>query len=222
MHTRRQLIGALGGVGLAATSGCLGVLTGEEAFEESASPVRASDGASQETEYELDSVEPMEVEETREVAGQERTVIAKNWVATYQKTLDHPVLGETQTGVFAAVSTPAFEIAGQTLSPVNDYSNKRLVTLLASNYEQLEVNEEVATNTHSALGSSFEVSKFDATATFNGQEIDIFVHVGSLRDGEDFVIPVGIYPQEREDNEEPNIVTLVESVEHPAATPTES
>lgn len=222
MQTRRQLIGALAGTGVIATSGCLGILTGEEAYEESASPVRASDDASQETGYELKSVESQEIEETREIAGQERTVVATNWIATYEKTLDHPILGETETGVFAAVSTPAFEIAGQTLSPVKDYSNKKLVTLLASQYEQLAVNEEVATNSRSTLDTSFEVSKFDATATFNGQEIDIFVHVGSLQDGEDFVIPVGIYPQQREDKEEPNVVTLIESLEHPAATPTES
>lgn len=222
MHTRRQLIGALAGTGVIATSGCLGILTGEEAYEESASPVRASDSASEETGYELESVEAQEIEETREIAGQERTVVAKNWIATYQKTLDHPILGETETGVFAAVSTPAFEIAGQTMSPVNDYSNRELVDLLASQYEQLEVNEEVATNSRSTLGSSVEISKFDATATFNGQEIDIYVHAGSLRDGDDFVIPVGIYPQQREDAEEPNIVTLIESLNHPAATPTES
>lgn len=222
MHTRRQLIGALGSAGIVATSGCLGILTGEEAYEQSASPVRASEGASQETGYELESMEEQTVEESFEVAGQERTVVATNWIATYEKSLEHPLLGETETGVFAAVSTPAFEIAGRTMSPVAEYSNRALVNLLASQYEQLEINEEVGTTTHSTLGSEVEVSKFDATATFNGQEIDVFVHVGSLQDGDDFVIPVGIYPQQREDQEEPNIETLIESLEHPAATPTES
>lgn len=205
-----------------ATSGCLGILTGEEAYEESASPVRASDKASQETGYERKSIESQEIEESREIAGQERTVVAKNWIATYEKTLDHPLLGEAKTGVFAAVSTPAFEIAGKTLSPVKDFSNKKLVTLIASQYENLKVKEEVATNSRSTLGTTIEMSKFDATATFSGQEIDVFVHVGTVRDGEDFVIPLGLYPQQREDQEEPNIVTLIESLNHPAATPTES
>lgn len=222
MQTRRQLIGAVGATGVAATSGCLGVLTGEEAYEKTASPVRASDDASKQTGYELKGVEERTIEESFEVAGQQRTVKATNFIATYEKTLDHPILGETKTGVFAAVSTPAFEIAGKTLSPVAEYSNKKLVSLIASQYEQLTVNEEVRKKSRSTLGKSIDVSKFDATATFNGQEIDIYVHVGKLRHNEDFVIPIGIYPQQREDEEEPNIVTLIESLKHPAATPTES
>lgn len=222
MYTRRQLIGAVGATGVAATSGCLGILTGEEAYEKTASPVRASDDASQQTEYELKGVEERTIEESFEVAGQQRTVKATNFIATYEKTLDHPVLGETKTGVFAAVSTPAFEIAGQTLSPVAEYSNKKLVSLIASKYEQLTINEEVRKKSRSTLGKSIDISKFDATATFNGQEIDIYIHIGKLQHNEDFVIPVGIYPQQREDEEEPNIVTLIESLNHPAATPTES
>lgn len=222
MHTRRQLIGALGGAGVIATSGCLGVLTGEKAYEKTASPVRASDEASQQTGYELKGVQEQTVEESFELAGQQRTVKATNFIATYEKTLEHPLLGETETGVFAAVSTPAFEIAGRTMSPVAEYSNRELVDLLASKYEQLTINKEVRTKSRSTLGKTIDVSKFDATATFNGQEIDIYVHVGKLQHNEDFVIPVGIYPQQREDKEEPNIVTLIESLEHPAATPTES
>ncbi|MFB6234932.1 MAG: DUF6517 family protein [Halopenitus sp.] len=222
MHTRRQLLGAIGATGVAATSGCLGVLTGEKAYEKTASPVRASDDASKQTGYELKGVQERTIEESFKVAGQKRTVKATNFIATYEKTLDHPVLGETKTGVFAAVSTPAFEIAGKTLSPVAEYSNKKLVGLIASKYEQLTINKEVRKKTRSTLGKSIDVSKFDATATFNGQEIDIYIHVGKLQHNEDFVIPVGIYPQQREGEEEPNIVTLIESLKHPAATPTES
>jgi len=214
MFTRRRFAGLVAGSTLL-TTGCLGVLTGEESYSESAQPARTAESTAGETGYEFAGTEEQVIEEEFEVAGQTRSVEATNYVSTYEKTMEVPVLGEAKTGVFAVVSTPAFEIAGRTLNPISEYSNAELVDLLASEYEQLEVREEVGTDELSILDTTVEVSKFDAVATFEGQEIDVFVHVGSFQHEEDFLVPVGIYPQDRENEEEPNVVALFENVTHP-------
>ena len=37
-----------------------------------------------------------------------------------------------------------------------------------------------------------------------------------VRDGEDFVVPVGIYPQQK-DGEAQNVVAMMEAIAHPAS-----
>lgn len=214
MYTRRQAAGLIGGSVLL-TSGCLGFVTGEESYSETADPAKTDEETSKDTGYELESVKEQTAEEEFEIAGETRTVEANNWVSTYEKSFEMPILGEAKTGVFAVVSTPAFEIAGQTLNPIADYSNAELVELLASQYDDLTVREEVGTDELSIQGSTVEVSKFDAAATFQGEDLDVFVHVGSLRNEDDFLVPLGIYPQDRESEEEPNVVKLMEAIEHP-------
>lgn len=215
MYTRRRVAGLIGG-SVMLTSGCLGVLTGEESFSRTADPARTDEDIADDTEYKLESIEEQTVEEQFEVAGETRSVEATNWISTYEKSIEMPLLGEAKTGVFAIVSTPAFEFAGKTLNPIADYSNQELVDLLASEYDELTIREEVESNDRSIQGSTVEMSKFDAVAEFEGQEIDVFVHVGSFQNEEDFLIPLGIYPQDREDEEESNIVALVEAIRHPA------
>ncbi|PYZ03139.1 hypothetical protein C8039_15470 [Halogeometricum sp. wsp3] len=55
------------------------------------------------------------------VAGQERHVVAKNQVTTYEKTLDLTIF-EAKLGMFTVISSPAVEVAGQTMNPIADYS----------------------------------------------------------------------------------------------------
>ncbi|SEH55443.1 hypothetical protein SAMN05192561_10685 [Halopenitus malekzadehii] len=215
MTTRRSIIGGIGAATIGSTSGCLGFLTGSEPLEESARPARVQSNVSESTGYELQGIEEQTLEETFEIAGQERTVIATNAVATYEKALEIPLLGEARTGVFAVVSTPAFEIAGQSLNPVSNYDEAELVELVASQYEGLRVGSQRARTTATTLGSDYEVAIFAGTATFQGQEVDVNVHTGSLRHEDDFLIPVGIYPQERADRERAHVETLLDSLEHP-------
>ncbi|SDY13119.1 DUF6517 family protein [Halopenitus persicus] len=215
MPTRRSIVGGIGAATLASASGCLGFLTGSEPLEESASPARVQPNVSEATGYELQGIEEQTLEETFEIAGQERTVIATNAVATYEKSFEIPLLGDARAGVFAVVSTPAFEIAGQSLNPVSEYGEAELVDLVASQYEGLRVTDERARTTATTLGTDYEVAIFAGTATFQGQEVDVNVHTGSLRHEEDFLIPVGIYPQQLADQERANVETLLDSLEHP-------
>lgn len=213
---RRRLLGGTALVLASGTGGCLDLITGEESLSFEAEPAAAADGTADETGYETDG--PRAETTTREftAAGQTREAEVTNQITTYEKTVEVPVLGEARLGVFAAIASPKVEIAGRTLNPLEDYSNDDLVELLTSQYEGIEDPSAVDERTVETLGSETTFTKYEAVATFDGQEVDVYVHVGRVEDGDDFVVAMGVYPQEKEDQEEPNVVSLTESLEHPA------
>lgn len=209
MTTRRSVLAGIPGL-LALGSGCAGVLGGSGlTFEASTAKTKASVASN--ADYELSGVEDMTIE--REFAGQ--TVEAVNRVATYEKTLKIPLVGSAKLGVFAVITTPAIEIAGETFNPVGDYSNDQLVQLLQSNYDGIDNAQEVSSQTVAVLGTDTTVTKYEATATFSGQEVDVNIHVTKVRSGEDFVLCFGVYPKQL--SEQQNILSMMSAVQHPVS-----
>ncbi len=214
MSRHRLVVAAL--AVLVLTSGCLGVLTGQEALTVEAEPAVVDDAAASSTGYVYNGTESVQVNRTLEVAGQSRTVSVVNRVSTYEKSLDFGPLGEARLGMFAAVSTPAVEIAGETLNPIGDYDNDRLVELVAGKYEGLENVEQVSSRQVTTLGQETTVTKYSATApTAFDRRIDVFVHVTKVRHEGDFVVAIGVYPQVLR-GEEDDVLELIRAVEHPA------
>jgi hypothetical protein len=198
---------------LAATSGCLGAFSsGATTFEAEPADVdsAAADGTGFEKNGTRDSVA------TRELgpAGATQTVKVVSKVTTYEKTLEIPLLGSTRLGVFSVVSTPAVEIAGQTFNPVGDYSNDRLVQTITDRFGTLSNVDRVSERRIVVSGTETTVTKYAATTTVEGREIDVFVHVTKVRDGEDFLVGVGVYPQQLD--QESEVLTLMRAIEHPA------
>jgi hypothetical protein len=201
---------------LLVTSGCIGFLTGEEALTFSAEPAAVDEAAAQEAGYELNDTRTLEVNRTFEVAGEERRVVASNELASYEKTMDLGPLGEMPLGVFTVVSTPAVEIAGQTLNPIGSYSNARLVEFVQQRYSGLNDVETVSSRNITVQGTETRVTKFAGTATIQGQEVDVFVHVTKYRDGDDFILALGVYPQQISGEEE-NVLSMMRAIEHPVS-----
>ncbi|WP_284014017.1 DUF6517 family protein [Halobaculum litoreum] len=203
---RRAFIGAVAGATTVGLAGCSGSPT---TFE--ARPAGTSAAAADETGYEERGTESRTV--SREFAGTDVEVINK--VTTYEKTVD-TVLGSVRAGVFAAVSSPAVAVAGQSFNPVGDYDPGRLVELLAGSYGGLSDPTRVGESSVEVLGEPRTFVRYEATATFEGQEIDVFVHVTeALRSGEDFVIPVAVYPAQVGERGRENAHTLASGTEHP-------
>lgn len=215
MTTRRRTLAAIGGSAAIGSSGCLRLLTGERTVEVAAKPARGSTAAARETGYELDDLNDESVSEVFEVAGETRKVEASNWVATHEKTVDHPAIGPADMGVFAVVSTPSVEVAGQEINPVGGYDNDALVDLLADEYDELAVDDEaVESFSQDVLGEEVTVSVFEGDARFDDQSLDVFVHVGSLLHEDDYVVSMGIYPQALPEERE-KIETMTASIQHP-------
>jgi len=199
---------------LAATSGCIGVLTGSEPLERAASPARVPAGTREATGYELVDTRSEELNREVTVAGQTREVRAVNELAEYSRTVDLGPLGEQEFAVFATVATPAFEIGGRVMSPVEEWSNRKIATELQSQYSDLAVGDEVDSATVETLETEMELSTFEGSATIaDGLDVDLFLHVGKVRHDEDFVLPVGVYPQ-RLSGEGETVRTLVGSLTH--------
>lgn len=200
---------------LVVSSGCVGFLLGTESLSFTAEPAVTDDAAASEAGYETDGTRSETAERSFTVAGQEREVEVTNQFTTYEKSVEVPVLGEVKAGTLSLISTPAVEIGPRTFNPVGDYDNDRLVGLVESEYEGVSDVERVGTTEIEMLGGTTNVSKYTATATLEGQEVDVYIHVTKVRDGDDFVVGVGVYPQ-RLDSEEGNVLAMLRAAEHPA------
>lgn len=212
--TRQRLLLPLFVV-LVATSGCLGVFaSGPTTFE--AQPADVDRAAASETGFEKNGTRDSVVTRQLGPEGASETVRVVNKVTTYEKALEIPLIGTARLGVFSVVSTPAVEIAGRTFNPVGDYSNDRLVQLVTDRFGSLSNVERVSSRQILVSGTETRVTKYAATTTAQGQEIDVFVHVTKVRDGDDFLVGVGVYPQRF--SQEDEVFRLYRAIEHPAST----
>ncbi|ELZ34457.1 hypothetical protein C474_02086 [Halogeometricum pallidum JCM 14848] len=214
MTSKRVVAAVLAVAMLTTTTGCIGFLTGQEALSFSAEPAVVDESAASSAGYSTDGPRVLSVNRTVSAAGQEREVVAENQVTTYRKTLDLGIF-EADLGVFTVVSTPAVEIAGQTMNPIGEFSNRRLVSLVQDQYQGLSDVQEVSSQTITVQGRQTQVTKYSGTATVEGQEVDVYIHVTKYRDGEDFVVAIGVYPQ-RLGGEEENVLSMMRAIEHPA------
>ncbi|WP_336037459.1 DUF6517 family protein [Halobacterium yunchengense] len=207
----RQATVAVAFAALVASAGCLGVLTGED-LSFSASEATVGDDALAETDYEEVGVESSEVTREFSAAGQSRNVTVTNQLAMYERTISVAGLAEQRAAVFSAFASPQVSVLGQTFNPIDDYSNKELAELAQEQYDGLSIGSEVDTRTVTVLNESADVSKFEGTATLNGQDVDVYVHVTKVKHDGDFVVAVAIHPRQLE--EQDRVDALLEGVEH--------
>lgn len=205
MELTRRAVGALAVSGIAGLAGCSG--SGSTSFEAQAAVTDTGN-----TGYERTRQERPEV--TREFAGQEVTVT--NVVTEYQKEVNMPVIGEQKLGVFTAFTTPQVDVAGQTFNPIGSWSTTRLVEELQSRYDGMNDLQKEGEESHQILGSSRTVSTFSATVTVSGNEIPVIILVAKFEHESDIVVPVGVFPEEKRDQEGANIRTLMSNMSHPA------
>ncbi|WP_284014423.1 DUF6517 family protein [Halobaculum litoreum] len=196
---RREFLRAAGGTlalgGALATSGCLGVIAGEEPLELSASAATVPAATLAETGFAEYRVEPVEVRREFDVAGETREVVVTNQLAQYDKSVT--VLGERIRGaVFAALSTPAVEIADRTFNPVGDLGTRELAERLLARYDGIGDLRSAGEETVTVLGTDTPVGLFTADATVaDGVSVQVTLHVAeAVRAGPDFVVAVGGYP----------------------------
>lgn len=213
-YTRRGAI-ALGVTVTTATAGCLGFITGDAPLTVAAEEATVSEEALAGTGYELERREPQTLNEEVSVGDQTREVEATNHIVVYRKEAELPAVGSIDAGVFAVVTTPVVEIVGQELNPVGELSNEEILDLVSGEYGSISSPEETGSSTVSMVQEETEVTAFRAEATVEGQTVDVIAHVGTARSADDFVIGVGIYPEQLRSEEESTILSLFEAIEHP-------
>lgn len=213
MNASRGLV--IGGVFvlMVVTSGCLGVLTGSEPLVLTANEVGVSQAALSGTDFQHEGTQTAWLNRTVEAAGQEREIRIRNYVSIYQIPPSMGVDGSVTFGLFSAFSTPQVAIAGQALNPIGQMSHRQLIEQVASQSGDIRDVQQAGTRTLSVLGSDSEVTRFSATAVRSGHEVPVFIEVTRVQDGEDYVIAVGVYPQES-DHVRPQVETLFGGMEH--------
>ncbi|WP_435332872.1 DUF6517 family protein [Haloarchaeobius sp. TZWWS8] len=213
MELNRRALLASTATGIAASAGCMGLLSGDAEF--AAEVAVANESVASSNNYVKQQEKEQVIEKTFSAAGQEKTVSVTNWITQYNKTLDLPVLKNQKAGVFAVVSTPKVEVLGQSFNPIKDWEPKKTAQTLQKQYEGFSIGKEVGSGEIQVLGSSTSMSKFEGTATLAGQSVDVYVMIAQAVDhGSDFVLSLGVYPQQTD--EEGTITELMKTVEHPA------
>ncbi|SEV91046.1 DUF6517 family protein [Halobacterium jilantaiense] len=195
---------------LVALAGC-GMLTGDLSY--AASPATVDDATLDETGYEEANVAEQEVTREFEAAGQSRNVTVTNHVAMYERSVDVPVVGEQRAAVFGAFASPEVSVLGQSFNPIEDYSNRELVSLAQQQYSGLAVGDEVGTRSVTVLGESANVTMFDGEASIGGTSVDVFVHVTKVKHDGDYVVGVAIHPQAL-DGERATVDDLLAGLDH--------
>jgi hypothetical protein len=210
---QRRVLATLAVAALVLTGGCVGFLAGEEPLAFEAEPVAVTDDACSEAGYEEVGIESTEANQSFAVAGETRNVSVTNRVASYQRAVELGPLGEAPFARFTVLATPGIEIAGQTLNPVGELSDRELALRLQSQYDSIEDVRFAGNRSVEILGEPRTVSRFDATTTIAGVEVDLELHVAKFRHGEDFLVAMGVYPA-RLDGERARVETMLRGIEH--------
>ncbi|RKD97735.1 DUF6517 family protein [Halopiger aswanensis] len=217
---RRTFIAGLGIGGLAGLSGCLGVIG---MAEHTSTPAGVDPSVREDAGYEAPTLEELVVERDVGTDAYSETITVTNHQTQYEKVIDMGPLGEQRGAVFSVLSTPQVELAGRQFNPVEEMSTTELVDLIASNYEgigNVTLEEEAAIQ---ILGQATTRSRFSADAEFEGESVEVDLHVTeAVETDEDLLVTIGVYPQRLRSREEERVLSLMggvtETLEEDAST----
>ncbi|MBX0294648.1 DUF6517 family protein [Haloarcula nitratireducens] len=207
---RKPLLGVLVAL-LVVSSGCVGLITGETVAFESA-PTSVDDSVLESTGYELTNSTEQNVTRTVEFAGQERTIRVVSHVDQYRRGIDFGPLGTVQLSRFVVVSTPNAEVAGQSLNPAAQWSNREVVAQVAARAGGVRDIQFESNRTTQSLGESRQVSTFSGVMTVFGQEIDVRMHAASFEHEGDVIVVFAVHPDEID--EQARVDTMLRGLEH--------
>lgn len=210
-----RLLLSLGLVLVVVSSGCIHetLLGGDLSF--TASEAGVTDDSLSQSGYEHNSTSEMVVRRNYSVAGQTANVVVTNKVSNYEKSVELGVLGSGQAAVYVAFSTPQVDVLGRTFNPVGEMSDRELAEMIVGQYSGIEGLESAGSTTVTVLGKETRVSKFRTSAVFMGQRtVDVNLHITRVRDGDDYVVGVAIYPSALEATEEDSALEMFRGLEH--------
>ncbi|MBX0324595.1 hypothetical protein EGH21_16320 [Halomicroarcula sp. F13] len=207
---RKPLLSALVAL-LVVSAGCTGLITGETVAFES-EPATVEDSARASSGYELTNSTEQNITRQVTFAGQDRTIRVVNHVQQYQRGVDLGPLGSIPLAQFVVVSTPGANVAGQTLNPAAQWSNRRVVEQLASRTGSVNDVQSEGNRTAEILGEPRDVGMFSGTVTVQGQEIDVTMHVASFEHEGDVLVVLAVHPDQI--NERARVDTMFGGITH--------
>lgn len=124
-----------------------------------------------------------------------------------------------EAAFLAIVSMPAMEVLGTTYNPLADMDSEQLLAEMGAESDddhdhELEDATRVETIERSILGDDRDVDVFETTTTVDDREIDLDVLVAAFGHEDDYLVFVGGYPSDLEDEREA-LETVLTSIDHP-------
>ncbi|WP_254271680.1 DUF6517 family protein [Haloarcula marina] len=196
---------------LVVSSGCLGLVTGDEvAFE--ASPATVDDSTLADSGYELSNTTEQNITRRVSVLGQERTIRLENHITQYRRGVDLGPLGTLELSRVVVFSTPSATVAGQDLNPATTWSNRRVIEEIAARTGSVSDVQFERNRSVEVLGEPRDVSVFSGTTRVQGQEIDVRIHVTSFEHEGDVIVLLAVHPDLVSEQE--RVDTMFRGVEH--------
>ncbi|HET7322994.1 MAG TPA: DUF6517 family protein [Halococcus sp.] len=198
MRRRFHLAFAL--VVLLVTSGC--TLPGAD-LTANAAPVSVNDSTLNTTGYTLDERAPIALNETVGIAGEDRKIGVKNWIAAYEST-EHE-------GRFVVFSTPSPNTEGAPVNPFADPSERRDIARMFGEVVNKTPLRVVNRHNVTMFGERTEVVTY-ATTNRSAGGTQVFVQIAMTQHEGDAMVAVGVQPQSVDEIGE--FSRLVEGLEH--------
>ncbi|MFC4542708.1 DUF6517 family protein [Halosolutus amylolyticus] len=207
---RRTVLAGAGSIGLASLAGCLG-LAGLDTHESAPAGVEA--GVREDTGYEQTGIEPIEITESFEVGPYSETITVTNYLTEHEKAVDMGPIGDARGAVFMLLTTPQVSIAGREFNPVEEMTTTELVELVEDNYDGIDDISHEEDETVTILDQETTMSRFTASAEFEGHPVDVSLHATEAVETEsDLLVAIGVYPQRVRTVEESNVKDLAAGV----------
>ncbi|APX98207.1 hypothetical protein BB347_10020 [Natronorubrum daqingense] len=207
---RRTVLAGAGTAGLVGLSGCLG-LAGLD--EHASSPAGVERAIRDDTGYEQTEVEEIPIDEGVDLLLYEESVTVLNHLTEHEKTVDMGPAGRQRGAVFLLLTTPQVSVAGQEFNPVGEMNTEELVELVEDNYDDISNITHEEDDDVSLLEQDTTQSRFSAEATFDGTDLDVYLHVTeAVESNDDLLIAIGVYPEYVQAEEEANVRSLIEGV----------
>lgn len=192
--------------------GCTDLLTEEEVRFEAERAI-VSEAALSDSEYEESGQKEDSIE--RDFDEVDRTVVVVNKMSEYARSVDIGLGLGGELARFTALSTPKIDIVpGRSENPIGDMNNDELAEMLQEEYDDIENIQRIDARQGTLLGEDVEITRYEAEAQTDGESIEVEMHIAQGENEDDFLVALGVHPQEIDDQEE--IDRLIDGIEHPA------
>ena len=225
---RRSVIASAGLFPAVALAGCqeqvLELL--DQEFEAEAEPAIVDETVVENADFEHVKTDSYRIDREFEIGGATQHVTAGNWVSMYRRPLngddlDLPDDYSDYVGMFGVVTSPTFEIAGQSFNPADALSDDDLVEGANREVDDVTIQdiELERTETHTILDESVDVNVYSGVLETDEGDFDGTVHVARVEHEGDLVVTIG--GQVQDFDLEDDIYDMKAGVRHPVDEPTD-
>ena len=196
---------------LVVTTGCTGPLV-----EVSASPATIPESALGQTEYRHQNTTEVPITYPIGTGGLYQPITVRTWLTAYApEPVDDPV------AFLLLVSSPDVEIAGESLNPLTQLSNRELTRFVFERMAEAQSVggisgasglREVGVRNVTVLDSTAELVSYAGIADLDDRNASVIITVLSVRHGSDVIVALGVAPATEAEIE--TQAALARAIEH--------